>query len=47
MTIRHATIVASPYARHGAGLRLAHRAADLLRAHGVEVEVIVGSVRCV
>ncbi|MCD2145840.1 diacylglycerol/lipid kinase family protein [Gordonia paraffinivorans] len=42
MTIRHATIVASPYARHGTGLRLAHRAADLLRAHGVEVEVIVG-----
>ncbi|MEO9329585.1 diacylglycerol/lipid kinase family protein [Gordonia aurantiaca] len=42
MTIRHATIVASPYARHGTGLRLAHHAADLLRARGVEVEVIVG-----
>ncbi|KAF0971282.1 MULTISPECIES: diacylglycerol/lipid kinase family protein [Gordonia] len=42
MTIEHATIVASPYARHGTGLRVAHHAADLLRAQEIEVEVIVG-----
>ncbi|MBD0862822.1 YegS/Rv2252/BmrU family lipid kinase [Gordonia sp. zg691] len=42
MNIQHATLVASPYARHGTGLRVAHQAADLLRARDVEVEVIVG-----
>lgn len=42
MTIEHATLVASPYARHGTGLRVAHDAAELLRARGVEVEIIVG-----
>ncbi|ETA08230.1 diacylglycerol/lipid kinase family protein [Gordonia alkanivorans] len=42
MTIRHVTIVASPYARHGAGLHVAQDAAGLLKAQNVAVDIIVG-----
>lgn len=45
MTIRRATLVASPDAGHGTELRVAYRAAGLLRAQNLGVEVIIGDNR--
>lgn len=42
MSLNHATVVASPYARHGTGLRVAHDAAHRLRSRGIVVDIIVG-----